>query len=434
MRDFLLASFIIGSLPFVLWRPRIGVLLWVWIGVMNPHRLTWSFAYDFQFAAVIAVATLTGAVLSKDLKWPPVNTLTVALCLFIAWTGLTTVFALYPEAAFEKWKALVKTQLMVLLIPMLFHKKEDLRWLIWVLALSIAYFGVKGGLWTLLSGGVDRVYGPRDSYIADNNAIALALVMTIPLLRYLQLTSPHRYVRWGLIAMMILCGVAVLGTYSRGALVAAVAMLCLLWWKGKHKLAVLLIIVSAVPLALALMPDPWHQRMDTIAQYEQDDSARMRLNAWQTMITIAKDRPLMGGGFDVGSPEVYARYSPDPQFPPQSAHSVYFQALGEHGFVGLAVYLFVLLAFWRTASKVARVAISHAQFAWARHLSLMIQVTLIGFGVGGAFLTLLNFDVPYYLLGIMAAVVVIVERELAMRAPVATRSEPRGFVMPRAGV
>jgi hypothetical protein len=37
MRDILVTLIVFGALPFVFKRPYIGVLLWVWISVMNPH-------------------------------------------------------------------------------------------------------------------------------------------------------------------------------------------------------------------------------------------------------------------------------------------------------------------------------------------------------------------------------------------------------------
>ena len=411
MRDLLVAGIVFGSLPFILWRPHIGVLMWVWISVMNPHRLTWSFAYDFNFAAIIAIVTLASALLSKEVRRPPLNSLTVALVLFAAWTGVTTLVALYPEASYERWKALMKTQLMVFLIPMLFHKKEDVRLLLWVIVLSIGFYGAKGGFWTLLTGGEARVYGPMGSSIEDNNAIAAAIVMMVPLMRYLQLTTPYGYIRWGMTGMMLLCGLGVLGTYSRGALLAAAAMLTLLWCKGRHKLAVLVIALAAIPFALSSMPEKWYVRMETIATYEQDNSAQMRLNAWRTMLNLANDRPFVGGGFEVGEKEVFERYSPDPSFPAQVAHSIYLQALGEHGYVGLGLYLFLFGAAWRTASRIIRTARTRPDLLWARELSLMMQVTLIGFAVAGAFLSLVNFDVPYYLVAVMAATLAMVERE-----------------------
>jgi len=416
MRDIVLTAFVFGSIPFIFRKPYIGVLMYVWLSVMNPHRLTWSFAHDFSFAAVIAVVTLISTLLSKDLRPPPLNALTIALFLFVVWTGVTTATSFYPAGAFTLWVNLIKTQVMVFLIPILFRRLDHVRYLIWVIVLSIAYYGTKGGLFILLTGGGNRVYGPEGSYIEDNNALAVAIVMIIPLMRYLQLTSPLKYVRWGLTAMMLLCGVAVIGSYSRGALLAVTAMLAFFWWKGRHKLQVLLVALVAVPLVLAFMPEIWYQRMDTIQNYEADSSANMRLNAWQTMFNVARDRPIVGAGFEGGSVDVYERYSPDPEFPPQTAHSIYFQAMGEHGFVGLGFYLLLFAMFWRQAGSLVRVTRGRPDFAWAYDFGLMMQVSIVGFMVGGAFLSLVNFDVPYYLIGATVAMRLLLDQALRAAA------------------
>jgi probable O-glycosylation ligase (exosortase A-associated) len=418
MRDIALTAVILASLPFILRRPHLGVLMYVWISVMNPHRLTWGFASEWSFALIVAVTTLAGVMLSREAKWPQMNPLLLALTLFIAWTAVTTVSALHPAEAYARWSDLMKTGLMVLLVPALFHKKKDVRLLIWVIALSIAFYGVKGGIFTVVTGGESRVYGPIHSYIADNNAIGLAIVMAIPLLYYLHATTTLRHVRWLLIAMMLVCTVGVLGSYSRGALVGVCAMGVFLWWKGRHKIAILIILALAAPVGLALMPDKWYDRMDTIRNYEQDSSANMRLNSWQTMLNLAKDRPITGGGFEAGSQEVYEKYAPDPSRPPQTAHSIYFQALGEHGFVGLILYLWLLGAAWTQCSRLQRSAKGRPELTWAGELGRMTQVTLVGFAVGGAFLSLISFDVPYYLIAVILASNALVRRDTqAVAAP-----------------
>src|SRR5690606_20423076 len=107
--------------------------------------------------------------------------------------------------------------------------RERLHALIWVIVLSIGFYGAKGGVFTLLSGGGNRVYGPDGSFIADNNHMALAMVMMVPLFRYLQLNSGLKLVRVGLGAAMGLTIVSALGSYSRGAMVAlAVTLMALI--------------------------------------------------------------------------------------------------------------------------------------------------------------------------------------------------------------
>ena len=399
MRDIALFGFVFGLIPFILFRPHIGVLAYVWLSVMNPHRLTWSYAYDFGFAVIIGAATLVGAVLTTRRNAVPVNSLSIALGLFLVWTSITTIFAIYPAESYEKWVVMIKTMFIVLMMPILFQNQEHFRQLIWVIVLSLAYYGTKGGVFVLTTGGEFRVWGPAGSYIQDNNALAAALVMIVPMMRYMQLTTPHRIVRWGLLGMMILCGIAVVGSYSRGALLAVTAMLAFLWLKGRHKLAFIAVAIISIPFVLSFMPERWYSRMETIGTYEVDSSASMRLNSWGTMLNIAKDRPIIGGGYEVARREIYNRYSPDSRFPPQVAHSIYFEALGSHGFVGLALYLALLFCHWRTAGNIVRKAGTRPDLAWARQYGLMMQVSIVGFAVGGAFLSIMLFDVPYYLIG-----------------------------------
>ena len=66
MRDVLLTLLVFGSLPFILKRPHIGVLVWAWLSYMNPHRLTWSFAYDMPFAQIVAITLLIALFSTKE--------------------------------------------------------------------------------------------------------------------------------------------------------------------------------------------------------------------------------------------------------------------------------------------------------------------------------------------------------------------------------
>ncbi len=63
MRDIALTTVIFGLLPFVFARPWFGILLWTWVGLMNPHKLTFGFAYNFPFAEVIGIVTIIAIIL-----------------------------------------------------------------------------------------------------------------------------------------------------------------------------------------------------------------------------------------------------------------------------------------------------------------------------------------------------------------------------------
>jgi putative inorganic carbon (HCO3(-)) transporter len=412
MRDIAISLIIFGSLPFILLRPWIGVLMFAWLSLMTPYRFAFGFAYSFPFAAIVAAVTLLGLVVTKDeVRFEP-NAVIWLLILLPAWTCVTYLFALEPAAATPRWIEVLKVFLFVLVSAMVLRTRKHIDWMIWVIVISVGYYGAKGGAFTLLTGGGGRVYGPPgDSFLSDNNAISVALIMVIPLMYYLRGESKSTWIRHGLLAAMVLSGIAVLGTYSRGGLLAVCAMLMFLWFKSRRKVLFALLLIPLVPLAVTVMPERWFDRMDTISTYEQDASAMGRINAWKTAINIANDRPLVGGGFELYSDATFAKYAPDPE-DLHSAHSVYFQMLGEHGYVGLLIYLCLGFAAWRTARRTIAIARTKPEYAWAGHLARAFQVSLVGYAVGGAFVNIGYWDLIYY-----EIVIVVVAWRLAS-APV----------------
>jgi probable O-glycosylation ligase (exosortase A-associated) len=317
---------------------------------------------------------------------------------------------------------------MVFVALYLLHSKQHVHVLTWILAGSVAFYAIKGGLHTLRVGGAFHVWGPPGSFIEDNNALALAVVMTIPLLRYLQLQATRHWLRWGLVIAMVLCGLAALGSQSRGGFLAAGAMLAFMWLKGRGKLITGLVFVLLIPVAIGFMPETWMERMRSIQNYEQDTSAMGRINSWKTAINLANDRPLVGGGFEIYTPSVFKRYSPNPNWV-RSAHSIYFQILGEHGYVGLGLFLLLWILVWRDASWIARHSRNRPDFAWASDLARMIQVSLVGYAVGGAFLNLAYYDVPYNLLVVVVLTRLLLEKEVKW-ADAKKNAAPRSDMRP----
>lgn len=426
MRDILLTVIIFGLIPLVLMRPYVGVLVWSWIGYMNPHRLTWSFAYSFPFAQWIAGATLLSMLFSKEKMRIPWSPVTWTLLVFVLWMSMTTLFAFFPDQAQSEWMRTVKIQLMTFITMMLITTQQRLMQLIVVIVVSLGFYGVKGGFFTVFTGGQYTVWGPEGSFIEGNNEIALALIMTMPLMRFLQLSSNNRWIRLGLAAALVLTGLAVLGSQSRGALVAVVAMLAVLWYRDRHKVITGALLVAMVPLFLSFMPATWHERMETIQEYEQDRSAMGRLNVWKFAFEVAKDRPLVGGGYETFDRSLYDDYLPDiandtSTYIAADAHSIYFEILGEHGFVGLSLYLLLGILTILSGNRVRRLTKDVADLKWARDLASMVQVSIVGYAAGGMFLGLAYFDLYYHLVAIAVVLQTLVEREVA-----GTRSDISG--------
>jgi len=435
MRDIFVMAVVFGYLPSVLSKPWVGIYLWSWLGYMNPHRLAWGFAYNFPFAYIVALTVAIGLFFSKEPKKIPWTRESKLLLILIIWMLVTTIFAFYPAQAWVQMEKVVKIQVMVFITMILITTRERINTLVWIIALSLGFYGVKGGIFTILHGGTYRVWGPAGSFIGGNNEIALALIMIIPLMRYLQIQTSHHWVRIGLGVAMLLTAVSVIGSQSRGALLGALAMGFFLWLKSRNKLFTGLTIAVAVLMVAMIMPKQWYERMDTIKTYDQDQSAMGRINAWTMAFNLAKDRPLVGGGFETFKDDIFAVYAPDPGNV-HDAHSIYFEMLGEHGFVGLFIFLALGMVTWRTASGVIRRARQHPDDRWVADLAAMCQVSMIGYAVSGAFLGLSYFDLYYHLIALIVVSKVCLDKIILAReqnkAPDAADQEPgtRGYRRP----
>ena len=396
MRDIFVTVVIFSLIPFIFKRPWVGILLWSWLGYMNPHRLAWGFAYHFPFAMIVGLVTITAFLFSREKKDMPWTRETLTLLLFIGWMLTTTLFAFYPEAAWLQWDKVWKIQLMVFLTALIITDRHKLHWLIWIIALSLGFYGVKGGFFTIMKGGVHRVQGPEGSFISGNNEIALALVMVIPLIRYLHLQETRKWIKIGLASAMVLTGVAAIGSQSRGGLVAMLAMGFFLWLKSRNKVLTGFYMAIAVFIMVAVMPQEWYTRMSTIKTYEQDQSAQGRINAWHTAFNVAKDR-ITGGGFETFQAPTFQVYAPDPDNV-HDVHSIYFEIMGEQGFIGFGLFMLLGVMVWIRAQQIIKRCKRDPETTWAADLAGMIQVSLIGYAAGGAFLGMAYFDLPYHLM------------------------------------
>jgi putative inorganic carbon (HCO3(-)) transporter len=395
MRDMVLGPIILALAGYGLLHPWLGILGWTWLSIMNPHAYSWRLT-SMPVAALMAIAVLLGVLFTRDRRQFFATRETTVLMMFMAWMCVTLPFSFDFDQSFPLWSRVMKIDLMVLVAMVVLYSKKHITMLAWVLAVSLGFYGVKGGLFTLATGGNYRVWGPEGSYINGNNEVALALVMIIPVMRFLQLTVESVWVKRGLTVSMLLCAAAALGSQSRGALLAIVAMAVVLWWRSDKKAAGALVLVVAGVALLSFMPEQWWARMDTINDYQQDTSATGRINAWWMAWNLAKAN-FLGGGFMVSKAALFALYAPNP-LAVHAAHSIYFMVLGEHGFVGLFLFLLLWFFVWRSAGRLRVEGKKLEQTLWLSHLGAMCQVSLAGYAVGGAFLSLSYYDLPYNIL------------------------------------
>jgi probable O-glycosylation ligase (exosortase A-associated) len=416
MRDILVVAIVLAGCLAALRRPWIGVMLWTWLSIMNPHRYTYGFAYSAPLAAAAAACTLLGLLMTKERASPFKGSPVTWLVLFMTWITLSLLAGIDPAGDYEQWKKVMKIDLFIVVALMLLSSKKHIFALMWVCAGSLALLGIKGGIYTISAGGGGRVWGPPNSFIEDNNHFALALVMTIPLLRFLQLQIGRGWLHHGLTATMVLCAAAALGSQSRGALIAIAAMGYYFWRNSRKKLGVGLALLAVGIAALLFMPDSWFDRMATIGTYQEDNSAMGRISAWWSAWNSAFHYPF-GVGFVSARAELFAQYARF-DLTPRAAHSIYFQVLGNHGFGGLFLFLGMLVATWRTAGWLRRQKLDAPNTKWCADLGTLCQASLVGYLVGGAFLSLAYFDLPYNILVLVVITRAWVEQKRWLTEPV----------------
>lgn len=423
MRDFILVAIILGSAPICFVSPYFGILMWYWVSYFNPHRFSWSFGYDFPVAFVVAVPTLAGTLFARR----SLRSLLTRECMLLAglwvWFAITYIyaqgvplFALHMEDAKYEMTHISKIFLMTFVMVVVITSREKLRGVMLVSAGSLGLLAVKGTLFGLRTSGEARVWGPPDSFLADNNALGLALNMCLPILFFLARGEKNRWIRWFLYFTFLCSVVSIILTYSRGGLLGLTVVLLAITLKSRHKiLGAFMIAVAAFGL-LTFAPDAWMHRMSRFAQGNLDSSANQRLVAWETAWHFAQDYPVTGGTFDtLPDVNVFQRYQlrqlPE-GFKSTAPHSIYFQLLADHGFVGLGLFLGIIGSCFLSLWKLRRAVRSLPSAQWLVDYSQMIEVAILGFLTSGAFLSFVYLDVIYQMIATVVVLKVLFQQEV----------------------
>lgn len=402
-----------GMLPAILMAPHAGILLWSWVSYMNPHKMTFGFAGGLPLLDAVAGLTIVTWVTSKERKLPPAHAISVLIIVYLLWTCLTTVLAVNDDSAQEKLATFSKIILFTTFTMIFITTKDRLRYVIYVILLGLSLYSIRGGVFTILHGGQYIVFGPSGTFLGDNNQLALAFLTVVPLFYWVYKHGETLAIRYAGAIGGVLTLISVLGSHSRGALVAMAAMAGWMFLIGRRWVLGILLGVGIIGGALVFMPASWVERMEGISDYKEDESSSTRLYMWKYAINVANAKPVTGGGFNFFFDKGLAlKYKPG-STKIFVAHSIYFDVLGEHGYVGLFLYLLLLSAAVVTTSEIRSLTKDRPEQVWAHDLAQMLQFSLVGFGVGGAFLSLSIFDLYYHVVALTMITHYVVMQELA---------------------
>jgi probable O-glycosylation ligase (exosortase A-associated) len=417
MRAYLFVLIYAGYLPLVLLTPFAGAMLWAWVSLMYPQTLTYGFV-PFSYAALIAVLTLGSFALSRERRLPPASATSWAMVGMILACGIAYAASYDRALSFARWDTIWKGLLLALVTLAMLRTRLRIHGFVWIMALSIGFFGLKGGLFSFATGGAYRVSGAEGTIIGDNNHLAVALVMAIPLIVYLAIHSALRIVRVGCWIFAFFVLVAALFTYSRGGALALAAMMGLLWLRSPHRLATLAVLGVFGAVALVFAPDALWARFGSIDDFRQDSSAMGRLAIWRVSLILASQHPLTGIGFQATAlPHVVHRV--DPTVIPRAVHNSYLEVLVEAGIFAFLCHLVIIVATARHLAAVRTRTRGLADWLWARDLAGLMQVSLVGYLVGSFFISFAFYD-GWWFIAVVAAALRLLVRD-ALSPPVARR-------------
>ena len=441
MRDI----FLLVVLPFLIYaifqRPFIGLGLWIWTALFFPNGWVFGIAgsirYNFLFAGLTIFVYLT----TKEKPKLIFGKLGSLVILFYVWSLLTTIFGLSPdEVRWEYWFKFSKIIALFIFILLIVDKKIHIDFILWCLVLSVGFYACLEGLKYIASAGGHNIAGLTGHVIGDRNELALAMAMLLPISFYLlhEFGQKSYVFKFGLLSLIILLVISIVGTSSRGGMVALSTVGGYLFLKSKRKFLFIFLFVAATTAMVGLIPEEWFNRMNTLNQAEGDASFMGRVVAWKLSFILASQNPALGGGFkalETGRvwftlSQEFAQYPffysgnaiPNPNLA-RAAHSIYFQVLADHGFIGLTIFVAILISSFLRAGAIADKVRATCGPEWLINLSTMLKLSIFGYAIGGAALSFAYFDMIYAIF----ALIIVLENKFLPAPIMSQEPQPQNY-------
>ena len=468
MRDLAFLGFLFALFGLGFRRPFLLVLVYVYIDIVAPQRLTYYLLNAIQISLISVALAVGGWMLADDKRDVRVAPRQLMLILLLVYCGITTLSADFPLEAKDKWDWVWKALAFAAFLPLTLRTRLRIEGLLTFMVLSASSIIIVGGIKTLASGGG---YGQLNLMVDNNSglyegstisAVAVAILPIIAWLgrygsifrdvpaRLLRPSSDPRFLaraaatlaaraKWltrarvgFCVALGFACILIPVGTSTRTGLLCIGLVAALSLRTVKRKTPYIAALAAAALVAVPLLPSAFTDRMITIKNHQADESASTRLAVWGWTWNFAKEHPF-GGGFEAYRQNriVYdlaaksdASSGPTLEIDKGRAyHSAYFEMLGEQGYPGLALWLAISLGgIFRM--EVLRRRYKDGEDAWAGSLAGALQTAHLVYLLGAAFIAIAFQPFIYMLVGAQIGLDTYLARRRAAAAPHGFRVRP----------
>lgn len=399
MTALVLLLFLFALLVAALAAPYIGVALYAWLATLYPQNMVWGMlpvSWSMLATAVAALGVFHPALRAGKNS----SVIKPMVYLFFSWTIFTTPFADFPYVASGLLTDFSKVIFIFAIITFVTRDRLHLNMFVWALIAGAGAIVLKGFLQFAASGGSSQVIGmPRSEY-AGNNEVARLIGTCFPFLLFMSFHASGKYARTVCRFLAYAALLAVIGTFSRGGVLAVAGMLVYWFLYSRHKPRMLLVAGVGFAAALVLFAGPmkerWQERMSTVSEYEEDTSFQGRVFAWNYALDVVEASPIVGAGFGA------FRGAIRPNGEWRDAHSIYFEVLGEHGIVGLVLYILLGLTCYLRARRVIKLASTNPSLYWERDLAFACTLSLVFFAIGGLVASTTYNELLFFVVAIIA--------------------------------
>ena len=362
MLDLALTGFVLGLMALGLRRPFLWVLAYLYIDVVAPQKISYFLLASIPISLIAFLAAFGGWMLADDKTNSRFALRQGLILMLLVYCGLTTLGADFPVEAAAKWGWVWKALVFAMFLPLTLRTRLRIEAAALVMVLAAGSIIITGGIKTAFSGGG---YGSLRFFVNDNtglyegsiiSCVAIAIIPLIQwLARYGTIFPSDWRVKLFSAALIFACLLIPVGTEARTGLLCIALLGVLLLRNTKRRFLYITLVAAAGLVAVPFLPDSFTKRMSTIENHAADESASTRLAVWAWTLEYAQDHPF-GGGFDAfrsNRLRIETQKSEGEESNNQSVevtetfdagrayHSSYFEMLGEQGWLGLGLWLWI---------------------------------------------------------------------------------------------
>jgi len=407
MIDLAFIAFIGFVLLLGLRRPYLWVLLYIYIDILAPQQIGYGIITNLSVSFIAFCAAFVGwAVLDRKegSRFTLRQGLMLALLVYCWWT---TGNADFPVEAELKWEWVWKALFFAIFLPLTITTRLRLEALALVMVLAVSMIVIATGMKTVLGGGGYenlKFFVNDNSGLYESSTLATVAIGLIPMIawftRYGTIIKPAWYVTLFAVALIFASLLIPIGTEARTGLVCIAALGVLLLRYTKKRLTFVAAGAALGLAALPFLPPSYYERMATLAQPGGDESASTRVAVWAWTFEYVSQNPF-GGGFDAFRGNSFTYEMPvreevgnttsveyrEVTDEARAYHSAIFEVLGEQGYPGLFIWLWLQgLGVWQMERIYRRWRQRKEESeAWIAPMAAALQIASLIYLVGALF-------------------------------------------------